>query len=199
MASNTEPPLVQPLVNLWVDYSFSNASPVPSLAVLQDFMQTSIQCPLCSNVVLFNDYFTHLHDEHPVPYHFWLYYSLPEPLGGIESYDDTVADAYDVDRMSYEELLDLCQTIGNHTIGLTEAQKEQATMAYHPTPEESQVPPRCTICLMEATESPTVVRLRHCGHIHCKECIYEWLTRHKTCPVCIQEVLPEKLSLESIE
>lgn len=182
--------IVSPLVHLWNNM----ASNAPAWN-LEELVESSIQCPLCSNVLPFNDYFTHLHDIHPISYQFWLYFSLPESSNEASDADHL----YDVDRMSYEELLDLCQTIGNHTIGLTNAQKEDATVAYQPTPEESQAPPRCTICLTEATVNPGIVRLRQCGHVHCKECIYEWLTRHKTCPVCIQEVLPKNYALDSLE
>jgi hypothetical protein len=140
-------------------------------------LDISINCPLCSNAVLFNDYSAHLIHQHPITYQFLLYFSLPE-----DAY-------YDTDEMSYEELLDLCQRIGNHTIGLTESQKDSVVIPYIPTPDETATPPRCTICLTECKENTDTIRLQKCGHVHCKECIYEWLTRHKTCPVCIQEVL----------
>eukprot|EP00759_Apiculatamorpha_spiralis_P015058 PhF_6_TR21721/c0_g1_i2/m.31037 len=50
---------------------------------------------------------------------------------------------------------------------------------------------RCSIC-----QEPFVWGMRAkripCGHLHCVECIEEWLRRHRSCPVCRTEVLNVK-------
>jgi len=38
----------------------------------------------------------------------------------------------------------------------------------------------CTICHDEPSRP---IRLR-CGHIFCEDCVYEWLQREQTCPLC---------------
>ena len=46
----------------------------------------------------------------------------------------------------------------------------------------------CSICYGEYTEKEQV-RLLKCGHDYHKECIDEWLTRHRNrCPMCMHIV-----------
>jgi Ring finger domain len=133
-------------------------------------------CPLCSNEMTFGSYFIHLAEDHPISYNFWMYFYGPDA-------------SLDVDRMSYEDLSNLCQIIGNHTPGLTQEQKETATVPFKPTQSEEADLPRCTICLSECRSNNTdCVRINHCGHPFCRDCLFEWLNTHKTCPLCIQEI-----------
>ena len=168
---------------VWLRSNMARGMNEPSTGL--DYLRNSpINCPLCSNELLFRDYFTHLSDEHPLTYQIWLYFTTPSYI------------TYDVDQMSYDELLELCNTVGYHNVGLTEEQKEAATEPIDTIPSSSIC---CTICLstfpaeqeLDSEKEKELVKIRSCSHTFCKECIYEWLSNHKTCPVCIQKVLPE--------
>jgi len=39
----------------------------------------------------------------------------------------------------------------------------------------------CSIC-RSLLENPTIIR--GCGHVFCKDCIYEWFNEQKCCPIC---------------
>lgn len=134
---------------------------------------TAFECPLCSASVTLETYFVHLAEAHPITYQLWLYFVTPDAM-------------VDTDTMSYDELLELCNQIGYHSVGLTETQKELAT-----EPVTETTIPRCTICLSSFDGNVEWVALRRCRHAFCKECLFEWLNERKTCPVCIQDVLPE--------
>lgn len=142
-------------------------------------LATPVTCPLCGAHVTLDTYFVHLADAHPITYQLWLYFATP---------DTDFGNSVDIDGMSYDELLELCNQIGYHSVGLTESQKELAT-----EPIAEVTVPRCTICLSsyDSNIGAEWVALRRCRHAFCKECIFEWLTERKTCPVCVQEVLPD--------
>ena len=175
----------------------SNSAQMPPTAemstAIRTLRSTPIHCPLCSNELMFQDYFTHLSEEHPLTYQIWLYFSSPESL----NITGNIGDMMDVDQMSYDELLNLCDTVGYHTKGLTEEQKERVI---EPCDVSELSSGRCTICLTAFVDTGSedtldIVKLRSCppadnAHAFCKACIYEWLSNHKTCPVCIQDVVP---------
>lgn len=168
-------------------YNSSAASASASASMIVDsYGGSSIHCPLCSNQLLFQDYFTHLYEEHPLTYQIWLYFTAPSSTPAHMPYD--------IDQMSYDELLELCNTVGYHKVGLTNDQKDLATEPIETLPTTSIC---CTICLstfsadQEIESEKELVKIRLCSHTFCKECIYEWLNNHKTCPVCIQNVLPD--------
>ena len=48
----------------------------------------------------------------------------------------------------------------------------------------------CSICLeeLDATGSHRALQL-HCGHIYGQECIDQWLTINKSCPLCFKEIV----------
>lgn len=101
---------------------------------------------------------------------------------------------YDIDNMSYEQLLELCNTIGYHNVGLTEEQKIDVTENYELTEEDKDIFPKCMICLHDFNEKQEdddipITRIKTCGHVFCKECIYQWLDDHKKCPVCVRDLL----------
>jgi hypothetical protein len=62
----------------------------------------------------------------------------------------------------------------------------------------------CAICLdpfaetdAKAAPEPSLSEIRRCGHVFCEECICQWLSSHRTCPLCSQDVT--ELSAESRE
>ncbi|KPA83814.1 hypothetical protein ABB37_02026 [Leptomonas pyrrhocoris] len=109
----------------------------------------------------------------------------------------------DIDDMSYEELLALEERIGNVSKGVPPALLESCmTRVEAPAPDET-----CPICQEElnasasdgtGTAPPPVgadklcVKLVNCPHMFHTACLKQWLAHNKTCPVCKQEVLPQK-------
>lgn len=111
----------------------------------------------------------------------------------------------DIDDMSYEELLELEERIGNVSKGLRPSQMESCMTALEAPPADGV----CTVCLEELKSAPidaepvgssssssggsgsdtTCVRLNVCQHIFHKRCILQWFQSNKTCPVCKQEVV----------
>lgn len=46
---------------------------------------------------------------------------------------------------------------------------------------------KCVVCLGDYEEGDQLRRLA-CGHQFHVECVDEWLKRHRTCPLCVQEI-----------
>lgn len=90
-------------------------------------------------------------------------------------YYDTAIDG----DIEYESLLALCETVGNHEVGV-----EDVNGALEAAGEAAEG--RCPICL-ETMEKEVAVRIVVCHHAFCDPCIRAWLARHKTCPVCKRE------------
>ncbi|CAD8168072.1 unnamed protein product [Paramecium octaurelia] len=94
----------------------------------------------------------------------------------------------DLDEMSYEQLQELQEKMGFVSRGLVEHQIQvllkQCTI-------QNQTNDCCTICL-EDSGSPVEIQLE-CGHVFHKECISEWLSREKHCPVCKRDIELRKL------
>ncbi|CAD8081554.1 unnamed protein product [Paramecium primaurelia] len=94
----------------------------------------------------------------------------------------------DLDEMSYEQLQELQEKMGFVSRGLLEHQIQvllkQCTI-------KNQTNDCCTICL-EDSGSPVEIQLE-CGHVFHKECISEWLSREKHCPVCKRDIELGKL------
>ena len=65
--------------------------------------------------------------------------------------------------------------------------------------EEDLVDPvnrECCICLDDNQVGDLAVRLPHCSHIFHKECIFDWLQRKCTCPVCRHEYPTDDVEFE---
>lgn len=92
--------------------------------------------------------------------------------------DNMYADAWiDIDGYSYEDLLQLCDLMGE---------------ASRPPPPpidlvstSTSVAFRCPICLNDQTGGQA---LNTCGHAYCRECITEWFKQRSTCPLCNADV-----------
>eukprot|EP01065_Artemidia_motanka_P043189 TRINITY_DN594_c8_g1_i1.p1 TRINITY_DN594_c8_g1~~TRINITY_DN594_c8_g1_i1.p1 ORF type:complete len:340 (+),score=105.83 TRINITY_DN594_c8_g1_i1:88-1107(+) len=103
----------------------------------------------------------------------------------------TLHEGIDVDRMSYEELLQLGDQIGRVSTGLDAEQIKKHTSEM--TFSESVIAANgvqggcdCSICLTEF-ESGDAVRLLQCRHLFHKDCVDQWLQDNRKCPVCKQE------------
>ena len=92
----------------------------------------------------------------------------------------------DVDRMTYEQLLEMGDSAGSVSKGLSLAQinKIKAIMYV----EGNSDTDACTIC-MEKYTTGTKLKKLPCKHEYHSECVNEWLAASKKCPVCAQDVL----------
>ncbi|XP_047328148.1 uncharacterized protein LOC124931669 [Impatiens glandulifera] len=108
--------------------------------------------------------------------------------GGLDQYRDW---RLDVDRMSYEELLELGDRIGYVNTGLKEddivtclrkiniSEFEDLSTEYSST----VIDHKCSIC-QEEFETEDEMGELGCGHGFHFHCIEQWLVRKNTCPVC---------------
>ncbi|XP_069101835.1 E3 ubiquitin-protein ligase Arkadia-like isoform X1 [Argopecten irradians] len=92
-------------------------------------------------------------------------------------------------RPMYEEFLSLEERLGNINRGATKEVIEQNTLPhkYHRIKRDAdgddEQPEKCTICLSEFEETEDVRRLP-CMHLFHIECVDQWLTSNKKCPIC---------------
>ncbi|KAI5576575.1 hypothetical protein Peur_036530 [Populus x canadensis] len=102
-------------------------------------------------------------------------------------------DDVDPDNMTYEELLDLGDTVGTQSKGLS-----PELIRLLPTSKckfgsffsRKKSGERCVICQMKYKRGDKQTKLM-CKHVYHSECIAKWLGINKVCPVCNNEVLGE--------
>lgn len=94
----------------------------------------------------------------------------------------------DVDNMSYEELLNLGERIGNVSTGLSEdnISKCLREKVYCSSDQEHEEV-SCPICLEEYDNGDKIVTMEKCGHDYHADCIKKWLLMKKVCPICKTE------------
>jgi hypothetical protein len=136
-------------------------------------------CPLCGQLCLLNDYLDHLTTNHLDT----MLTLFSFQLGQLNAQDylnylHQQIDSY-IDTMEYEDMLELCDAIGYHTVGISDIH----TIASKIDPIEDT----CPICLESYTEKE-IYQTHKCKHIFCKECLSTWINKHKTCPMCQQEL-----------
>lgn len=109
-------------------------------------------------------------------------------------------DDIDPDELSYEELIELGEIIGEEKRGLS---LEQIGKCFRPCTFQSRslaetkngAIDRCVICQIEYEEGEKLVVLDSCEHPYHSDCITQWLQVKKTCPICSSEVSTPKKSL----
>ncbi|KAJ8748830.1 hypothetical protein K2173_011388 [Erythroxylum novogranatense] len=101
-------------------------------------------------------------------------------------------DDIDPDNMTYEELLDLGETVGTQSRGLS-----QELINLLPTSKfkfrsffsRKRDGERCVICQMRYKIGESQMKLP-CKHMYHSACITKWLGINKVCPVCNSVVFP---------
>lgn len=88
-------------------------------------------------------------------------------------------DAYE--DVSYESLLELCDAIGYHKVGVSDIDIVAPKYDHLLLSKDW----RCAICLDHST---CVRKINQCNHIFCSCCIETWFSENKTCPICKQDV-----------
>ncbi|TKY75056.1 E3 ubiquitin-protein ligase HIP1 [Spatholobus suberectus] len=107
-------------------------------------------------------------------------------LSGIADVHDRHRDMrLDVDNMSYEELLDLEERIGNVSTGLSEETVlKHLKQRKHSVEKESQIDAEpCCVCQEDYGDGDDIGTL-DCGHDFHSNCIKQWLMHKNLCPIC---------------
>lgn len=197
---------------------------IDNLSTGSNIQQLQLQCPICNQHIPMIQLPIHISEAHPVTYQLWLYMTMPTLYESLfadsndgliyeENTENANANAlgilrdHDIDTMTYDQLLNLCDSIGYHKVGYTNEQKETICEDCVYDIELASQTPLCAICLNEFNETnettenqeselepdshtesePFILsRIQKCKHVFCKPCIYKWLDTNKTCPVCKQ-------------
>lgn len=152
-----------------------------------------MECPVCNELVPEEQFLLHAMMQHPQFFAVWASFSLPTLTPHIDAFlnnQDTHEHWLMEDEeeaATYEDLLQLCEQIGYHKVGVKNID-EVAPIVKEPQPSEWV----CAICLEhECSCEGYLRRLRVCEHVFCGVCIENWFKENKTCPVCKQYVEPE--------
>lgn len=117
-------------------------------------------------------------------------------IGGLDQFQEW---RLNVDDMSYEELLELGEKIGNVNTGLKEEEMVQCLRKIKISgggQEEEEDPTThsshysCSICQEEYGEEDETGEL-DCGHFFHSHCIEQWLVRKNSCPICKTAAIAE--------
>lgn len=112
-------------------------------------------------------------------------------LGGLDSSSYFVMEEGEVDpdELSYEQLVELGEIIGEAKRGLS---TEQISSCLHPFMYKPVDPiagiDRCIICQVEYQEEGEELAALPCEHPYHPECIGRWLHVKKSCPICNAQV-----------
>ncbi|KAF7816834.1 E3 ubiquitin ligase BIG BROTHER-related-like [Senna tora] len=109
--------------------------------------------------------------------------------GEGSNYEEMEEDEIDPDDLSYEELIELGEFIGEEKRGLSA--NEIPSCLYPHTchfGENKTGIDRCVICQIEYEEGEALAALQ-CDHPYHIDCISKWLQIKKVCPICSTEVI----------
>ncbi|GAB2229652.1 hypothetical protein Drorol1_Dr00013901 [Drosera rotundifolia] len=95
-----------------------------------------------------------------------------------------------IDRMSYEQLLALGESIGSVNTGVRADlfPKCLIDMIYYPSEPEEE---RCLICLEDYESMDLLAAIKTCNHDYHTDCIKKWLLIKNSCPICKVAALPD--------
>lgn len=107
---------------------------------------------------------------------------------GINENTENFEPVFDIDSMTYEELLALEDRIGYVKVGLSLSARAVSSTQRLPivSLEGKEAEELCCVCLQPFGDSAK--RLPGCRHLFHPKCIDEWLELKKTCPLCVSEV-----------
>ncbi|KAH9710134.1 E3 ubiquitin-protein ligase BIG BROTHER [Citrus sinensis] len=103
-------------------------------------------------------------------------------------------DNVDPDNMTYEELLDLGETVGTQSRGLSQEQINLLPTSKYKFGNlflRKRSGERCVICQMKYKRGDRQMKLP-CRHVYHSECITKWLGINKICPICNNEVFGDE-------
>jgi hypothetical protein len=174
---------------------------------VDDISTGTISCPVCDEHYNISELFIHLMIYHPQFLIVWSSITYPETRISNNNYTDfntwsyTSSSNINLDNyiiydnpryqyqyqedIAYETLSHICETIGNHMIGVNNIDFSA------PITEDFDDTTMCVICREYFKKETNVRKINSCGHLYCSECITVWFEDHKTCPICKQEVIQE--------
>ncbi|XP_047175673.1 probable E3 ubiquitin-protein ligase ZFP1 [Vigna umbellata] len=124
---------------------------------------------------------------------------LETDVASLDDHDSNL----DIDNMSYEELVEYFEQIGNVSMGLSEetiTRVVKAKTCLLPSPldgvtSQEQEIDLCVICQDEYKNQEEIGILR-CQHKYHANCIRRWLHEKNVCPICKSEVLDFEKTLK---
>ncbi|KAM1041080.1 hypothetical protein TB1_029644 [Malus domestica] len=119
-----------------------------------------------------------------------LYISGPRRHQNSDDYQVIWQDNIDPDIMSYEELLELGETVGTQNRGLSQDQISLLPISKYKCSffsRKKSRDERCVICQMEYKRGDRRIALP-CKHLYHAGCGTRWLSINKACPICYTEV-----------
>ncbi|KAL7107171.1 hypothetical protein ACP275_06G037500 [Erythranthe tilingii] len=113
--------------------------------------------------------------------------SRQTPIAGTEQH--MIPDDIDPDRMTYEELQSLGESVGSESKGLPADQIALLPTFKYKTGSKKNKKEKedCVICCAPYKSGAEMTTLP-CAHHYHTECITHWLELNKHCPVCQKEV-----------
>ena len=118
--------------------------------------------------------------------------NYPEPPPPQPQPDEDVFD-----QLSYEQLTAICDEIGYHKVGVKDIESVAPAVVHLPkdnadtnasVTETNELDSRCPICLENMYQAVYMRSIKDCKHTFCGECIEEWLSKNKNCPICKAEL-----------
>ncbi|KAH0449704.1 hypothetical protein IEQ34_020396 [Dendrobium chrysotoxum] len=103
-------------------------------------------------------------------------------------------DSIDPDIMTYEELLDLGESVGSQSRGLSQERISSLPVTKYKCSffsRKKKQSERCVICQMNYKRRDRQMTLP-CKHVYHSGCVSRWLSINKACPVCFAEVPNDK-------
>jgi|Laugresbdmm110sd_1035091.scaffolds.fasta_scaffold18604_3 hypothetical protein len=95
---------------------------------------------------------------------------------------DTRESNDEIESLEYEALLNICETIGDHAVGVENIDEVAPLM------DKNEYEGSCPICLELLADCDHARQIAHCKHIFCGTCLAQWLAVKKWCPLCKTEV-----------
>ena len=102
---------------------------------------------------------------------------------------DIIEQLYpDPDKMTYEQLLELEEKVGNVSKGLTKAQIKKIPRFIYQKNKYKNIDNKCVVCQYEFKNGENITKL-NCGHVFHTDCVDTWLSKNKVCPMCHKEII----------
>lgn len=102
---------------------------------------------------------------------------------------DIIEQLYpDPDKMTYEELLELEEKVGNVSKGLNKAQIKKIPRFIYQKNKHKNIESKCVVCQYEFKNGDNITKLT-CGHVFHTDCVDTWLSKNKVCPMCHKEIV----------
>ena len=102
---------------------------------------------------------------------------------------DIIEQLYpDPDKMTYEQLLELEEKVGNVSKGLNKKQINKIPRFIYNKIRYKNIENKCVVCQYEYKNGENLTKLP-CGHIFHSDCVDTWLSGNKICPMCHKEII----------